>query len=92
MNCQYISNSVENVNIDKVLRGLVKKYIYFTQIKKMRKHFFVIFEKKGRTLFIFIITACVFVVVREEMVKEKVIPGLFPDSWLDFLGGNKTDV
>ena len=51
-----------------------------------------IFEKKGRTLFIFIITTCVFVVVREEMVKEKVVPGLFPDSWLDFLGGNKTDV
>ena len=39
-----------------------------------------IFERKGRTLFIFIITTCVFVVVREEMVKEKVIPGLFPDS------------
>ena len=34
------SNSVENVNIDKVLRGLVKKYIHFTQSKKMRKHFF----------------------------------------------------
>ena len=89
MNCQYISNSVENVNIDKVLRGLVKKYIHFTQSEKMRN---VIFEKKERTPYIFIITTCVFVVVREEMVKEKVIPGLFPDSWLDFLGGNKTDV
>ena len=59
---------------------------------KNEERFFVIFEKKGRTLLFLSSQLLFFVVVREEMVKEKVIPSLFPDSWLDFLGGNKIDV
>ena len=59
---------------------------------KNEERFFVIFEKKGRTLLSLSSQLLFFVVVREEVVKEKVIPSLFPDSWLDFLGGNKIDV
>jgi len=70
-----------------------EKYLHFTQrLKKWGKIFLWYLRKRGRLFYLYHHNFCFFVVVREEMVKEKVIPSLFPDSWLDFLCGNKIDV